>query len=250
MLDDRSLTQTEVAYRGLRQSILECDLAPSAKIKANAVRERYGVSLGAAREALSRLVADGLVTVAAQRGCVVAPVSWEEFEQLNELRTEIEVSCLRKSIVSGDLKWESGVAGALHRLTRLHDLGLDASSFHLRSDWQEAHVEFHRALVAACPNRVLQELRENLFERTLRYRYWSVGLRLASGERDVRQEHIDLATLTQVRDAEGACAAIEAHFRKTTEALLSAARSGGDRDAAEIKLANRLSGSKAARARS
>ncbi len=246
-MDDRSLTQTEVAYRGLRQSILECDLAPSTKIKANAVCERYGVSLGAAREALSRLVSDGLVTVAAQKGCVVAPVSWEEFEQLNELRTEIEVSCLRKSILNGDLKWESGVAGALHRLTRLHDLGLDATSSHLRSDWQEAHVEFHLALVAACPNRCLLELRDTLFERTLRYRYWSVGLRLASGERDVRQEHIDLARLTQARNADNACATIEEHFKKTTEALLSAARLRGEHDGSGLTLASRLSGSKNSR---
>lgn len=83
-------------------------------------------------KALSRLVADGLVTVEARKGCVVAPVSWEEFEQLNELRTEIEVSCLRKSIRSGDLKWESGVAAALHRLTRLHDIGFDLALSHLR----------------------------------------------------------------------------------------------------------------------
>jgi GntR family transcriptional regulator, carbon starvation induced regulator len=227
-LDDRPLTQTEIAYRGLRQSILSCELAPGAKVKAKAVCERYDVSLGAAREAFSRLVADGLLMMEAQKGCVVAPVSWEEFEQLNELRTEIEISCLRKAMRFGDLQWEGGVVGALHRLTRLHDFGSDSFLFPLRPEWQDAHVAFHRALVAACPNRVLLDLRENLFERTQRYRYWSVGLRLASGERDVRQEHIDLAERTQARDVDGASAAIEEHFRRTTDALLNAARATGD----------------------
>lgn len=223
-LNDKAMTQTEIAYHGLRHSILVCELAPSAKLKANAVCERYRVSLGAAREALSRLVSDGLVTMTAQKGCVVSPVSWEEFEQLNEVRAEIEISCLCKSIRSGDVEWESRVEGALYRLTRLHDEGFEAGSFQLRADWQHAHVEFHRALVAHCPNHVLLDLRETLFERSLRYRYWSVGLRLAESERDVRQEHIDLAALAQARDVDGATVAIAAHIRKSTEALLNSAR--------------------------
>lgn len=250
LLNDKSLTQAETAYQGLRQSILDCELEPSTKIKANAVCQRFGVSLGAAREALAQLVSDGLVTTTAQKGCMVAPVSWREFEELNEVRAEIEVSCLRKSIQNGDLKWEGEVAGALYHLTRLHDEGFDAGSLQLRSDWQQAHVEFHRALVARCPNCCLLDLRDTLFERSLRYRQWSVGLRLATSPRDVRQEHIDLATLAQSRDIDGACVAIEEHVRKSTRALLDAAKSVDGGASSQLSLAKNLSRSPSRKAQS
>lgn len=227
-MDHKSSTQSEVVYQGLRRDILECRLMPSAKIKTSDVCNTYGVSLGAAREALSRLTADGMVTMEAQKGFAVAPISWEEFAQLTETRAEIEASCLRKSILHGDVEWESRLVAALHRLTRLHDAGQGSGPEGPQPAWLDAHAEFHRALVAACPNRCLLDLREMLYLRSERYRYWSVTLSLTLGKRDVRGEHIHIAALAQARDADAACVAITEHFLSTSEALLAAARQAGE----------------------
>ncbi|NYZ17635.1 GntR family transcriptional regulator [Azospirillum sp. RWY-5-1] len=227
-LDHKSPTQSEIVYQGLRREILECRLLPGAKIKTSYVCGTYGVSLGAAREALQRLTADGMATLEAQKGFAVAPISWEEFEQLTETRAEIDASCLRKSIMHGDVEWESRLVAALHRLTRLHDAGQGSGPQGPGPAWLEAHAEFHRALVAACPNRCLLDLREMLYQRSERYRYWSVTLSLTLGKRNVREEHIQLAELAQRRDADAACVAITEHFLSTSEALLAAAREAGE----------------------
>ncbi|TCT02213.1 GntR family transcriptional regulator [Aquabacter spiritensis] len=227
-MDHKSPTQSELVYQNLRRDILECRLLPGAKIKSSYVCEMYGVSLGAAREALSRLTARGLATMEAQKGFAVAPISWEEFEQLTETRAEIEVSCLRKSIAHGDVEWESRLVAAQHRLTRLHDAGQGNGPQGPTPAWLGAHGEFHSALVAACPNRCLLDLREMLYERSERYRYWSVTLSLTLGKRDVREEHIQLAALAQSRDVDAACIAITEHFKMTAEALLTAAREAGE----------------------
>lgn len=228
MSSQKSLTQSEVAYQGLKQDILECRLMPLARIKTSYVCETYEISLGAAREALSRLTADGIVVMEAQKGFSVAPVSWEECEQLTETRAEIEVSCLRKSILNGDLEWESRLAAALHRLTRLHNEGLSWGPSGPEAPWLEAHAEFHRALVAASPNRFLLELRETLYIRSERYRHWALRLSLARSHRDVRAEHMELAQLAQARDVDAACAAVYEHFMRTAQDLVAAARAAGD----------------------
>lgn len=228
MSSQKSPTQSELAYQGLKQDILECRLQPLAKIKTSYVCDTYQISLGAAREALSRLTSEGIVVMEAQKGFSVAPVSWEECQQLTETRAEIETSCLRKSILNGDLEWESRLVAALHRLTRLHDDGLSAGPGGPELPWLEAHAEFHRALVAACPNRFLLDLREALYARSERYRHWALRLSLVRSQRDVRAEHVELAELAQARDVEAACAAIHQHFMRTAQDLVAAARAAGD----------------------
>lgn len=222
-MENKSQTQSELAFQGLKKDILECRLLPAAKIKIQTVCDTYGVSLGAAREALSRLAAGGMVRMETQRGFSVAPVSWEEYAQLMETRVEIETSCLRKSIQHGDVEWESQLAAALHRLSRADEMDSPGAASP-GGTWLVAHTEFHRALVAACPNQCLLELREMLYQRSERYRHWSVVLCLTYGQRDVRQEHNEIATFALARNADAACAAIDTHFMRTAEDLLKAAR--------------------------
>lgn len=219
-------TQSEVAFEGLRKDILECRLLPSSKIKINDVCASYGVSLSAAREALSRLTAVGMVRMEMQKGFTVAPISWKEFAYLTEARIEIETLCLAQSIAHGDVEWETQVAGALHRLTRLLERDTTEAALFNKA-WLAAHATFHQALVAACPNGCLLELREMLYMRSERYRHWAVSLCLAYGRRDLKQEHIDLAQFALARDSRAAIAAIREHFILTSEDLLAAVREAG-----------------------
>ena len=51
----------DAAYSRLRADILGGELLPGMKLKLDALRERYDVSVNTLRETLSRLAADGLV---------------------------------------------------------------------------------------------------------------------------------------------------------------------------------------------
>ena len=218
-----SKSKSDIVYFGLKQSIIDCSLTPSSKIKINDVCERFDVSLGAAREALSRLAAEGMVTMEAQKGFSVASISWGDFKQIMDARVEIETYCLKHSIQNGDMDWEVQVAASHHRLARL-SAKRDPSHLFPNPAWIDAHAEFHRALVAACPNKCMLELREMLYARSERYRHWAVVLSLSVGQRNDVQEHEELARLSLDRDDPGACAAMRPHFSKTTDILLEAAR--------------------------
>ena len=111
-------TQIEGAYWRLRQEIICGNLAPSAKLRIDLLRQTYGFGASALREALSRLVADGLAECEPQRGYWVVPISREELNDITVARQTIEVEALRQSIRCGSLEWESGLVATCHSLDR------------------------------------------------------------------------------------------------------------------------------------
>ncbi len=112
-------SQIEGAYDCLRQAIIDGTLAPSTKLRIDFLRKTFGFGASGLREALSRLVADGLVESEAQRGYWVAPVSRQEFRDITTSRKVIEVEALRQSIQHGSLAWEGQVVAACHSLERV-----------------------------------------------------------------------------------------------------------------------------------
>src|SRR5262249_35870289 len=111
-------SQIEGAYRRLRDDIISGALAPSQKLRIDHLRKSSGFGASALREALSRLVSDGLVECEAQRGYWVSPVSREELDDITASRKVIEVEALRQAIQHGSLEWEGRVVAACHGLER------------------------------------------------------------------------------------------------------------------------------------
>ena len=72
---DNGVNLTQGAYEQLRADILSCRLLPGSKLKIQELCIRCAVSLGAIREALSRLTSEGLVVARPQRGFKAAPIS-------------------------------------------------------------------------------------------------------------------------------------------------------------------------------
>jgi DNA-binding GntR family transcriptional regulator len=212
-----SLTQD--AYERVRADLLACRLKPGERLRINDLCKRLSVSLGAVREALSRLTSEGLVSAEPQLGFRVAPISTSDLQDLTMVRTEIEGLCLRQAIAEGDLAWESRIVAAYHRLSRTpHNAPDDPKR--LNDDFAAAHSEFHQALVSACTSAWLHRIRHILFAQSARYVALSVPL--ARRDRDRNQEHRDLMDAVIARDAERATELMTAHLKLTTAILLEA----------------------------
>jgi len=211
----RSLTS--LAFERLRQDILLGRLTPSERLRIQALSERYEVGATAIREALSRLVTDGLVVSEDQRGFAVAPVSREDLLDLTQTRVQIEQMALRMAVARGDLEWESEVMSSLHRLSRLET---QPWSDDLLANWAKAHRQFHEALTGGCGSLWTQRLCRLLYDKSERYRNLSAAEGKQRG-RDVTNEHKELADAALARDAETLCRAIEVHFRKTAELIVN-----------------------------
>jgi len=210
---------TQEAYERLRADLLACRLQPGERLRINDLCKRLSVSLGAVREALSRLTSEGLVSAEPQLGFSVAPISIIDLQDLTMVRTEIEGPCLRQAIANGDLAWESRIVAAYHRLSRTpHNTPDDPQR--LNEAFASAHAEFHEELVSACTSSWLLRIREILFAQSARYVALSVPL--ARQDRDRNQEHRDLMDAVIARNGDRAVELMKAHLNLTTRILLDA----------------------------
>jgi GntR family carbon starvation induced transcriptional regulator len=213
-------SQIEGAYWRLRQEIICGSLAPSTKLRIDLLRQTFGFGASALREALSRLVADGLAECEAQRGYWVAPISREELNDITVARQTIEVEALRQSIRHGTLEWESGVVAASHSLERV-ETSMAEPTPETIAGWERANREFHMALIAGCPSRWLLRFTASLYDQWQRYRHRTV-LRRPIPRRGMSTEHKELIKLILAREAEGACAALSRHIENTARAAEAA----------------------------
>jgi GntR family transcriptional regulator, carbon starvation induced regulator len=216
---DAASTQADLAYEALLAEILECRLAPGAKIIISDVAGRLGFSPGAVREALSRLAAEKWTVATAQKGYSVTQVSADELRDLTRTRITIEQLCLRAAIAQGDVEWETHLVAAYHRL---HRIPMMDTSSRVNPAWASAHTTFHTALVAGCDSPWMLTLRSMLYAQSERYRHLSAAL--ARESRDVDAEHKRILDGCLARDPERACAAIENHLQQTAEIVLTSPR--------------------------
>lgn len=218
-MDQVARTIANDVYEEFRKDVIACRWLPGSKVNIQSLVQKYAVSLGAVREALSKLSAEGLVTAKAQRGYTVAEVSPEDLRELTETRVLIEQECLRLAIERGGLDWETGIVASHHRLSNTpYTLAGDPAVLDER--WVVAHREFHRALVSACENRWLLRVRGQLYDQSERYRQLSV--RLSRVHRDVAREHKSIADAVIAKDTTRVMELIASHIWTTTDIVASA----------------------------
>ncbi|MES2360591.1 MAG: FCD domain-containing protein [Pseudomonadota bacterium] len=214
----RAMSQTRVVFERLRTAIVDGRLLPGSKLNIAALAEEIEVSAGAVREGLAMLEAEALVVSEPARGYRVSPVSAVELQDLVNARIEIEKLCLVEAIRHGDLAWEGGVVAASHRLSRIAERDADLPD-RVNPEWAASHAEFHRALVAGCPNQWLLRMHEMLYQQSERYRQLSVPL--AKLKRDVKAEHQALVDAVLNKDIRVAQELIEKHLGLTAQMLLN-----------------------------
>lgn len=215
---------TTLAFERVREDIICCRLRPNDKLRINLMAQQYEVGATAVREALSRLVTEGLVEAVDQKGFRVARVSREDLADLTTTRIEVEQLALGKAIGIGSVDWEAAVLAAYHRLSRRVPDSLEHSSAAEWRDWRQLHRQFHEVLVEGCGSRWLRYLCGLLYDRSERYRNLAG---LAAGKvkpvrRDVMAEHKALVDAVLARDATKAQQLLAEHLEETSRGVLRA----------------------------
>lgn len=87
----------DAVYEAIRNEILAGAL-PGSPLRLSHIAEELGVSTMPVRIALMRLESEGLVTQLPRRGAVVAPISIDDFEEIQALRAGIEGLAARRGV--------------------------------------------------------------------------------------------------------------------------------------------------------
>ncbi|MFT4306528.1 MAG: GntR family transcriptional regulator [Microbacterium sp.] len=209
-------TAAHELYSALRAEFIRGEFIQGQRLKLDTLTQRLNVSRTVAREALMRLVGEGIVTFNPQRGFTVENMTPEEFVDLTHARMIVEGGAFRDSIRRGGITWESEVLAAFHVLDRtpfaLHNAGNGRS-------WPEVHDRFHATLLAGSGNHTIAGIALRLRERAQLYPGWyeQAGNPAA---RDTSAEHRRLADLALTGDEDAAVAALTDHIALSTRLLL------------------------------
>lgn len=209
-------TRATNLYAQLRTDLLDGALLPGSKLAIEALSERYATSQTPLREALNRLVADGLVERREQRGFVVARISADDLAEITRTRCWLEEIALRESIAARNTAWEEALVLAHHRLART-PRSLAADRFEDNPAWEPLHRAFHRALIAGCGSRWLLGFCDQLADQHHRYRRLSAPRAFTT--RPVGAEHQQLLDAALAGRADDAVALLRLHFERTASIL-------------------------------
>lgn len=158
-----SASKADLVYQRLSGAILDGTLKPLARLNADEIARRLGVSKIPVREALQRLEIQGLVTQAQHAGASVAPLSENEIEGIRYARLALDpvVARLAAERASPDLL--ANVRAIDDRMRRKNARG-DTSGLN------ELNRDFHAAIARASGFEILVDLVEATLLRVRRYR--------------------------------------------------------------------------------
>ena len=146
-------SDSDRVYRTLQEEILRGQWSPGENLRENVLSARYGVSRTPVREALLRLLHDGILDRRGA-GIIVRTFSVDDILEIYELRVLLE-----SEAAAGAAK--ARTEGEVVRLRSL--IARDRQLVNPSGDERlAANLEFHRALWAASHNRVLTDLLERL----------------------------------------------------------------------------------------
>jgi DNA-binding GntR family transcriptional regulator len=210
----KGMTISGETYQSLRAGILGGEIPPGGKVRTQMLCQRFGVSLGAVREALSQLMAEGLVIAEAHRGYTVAPISVEDLKDLTRVRVEVETLCLTWSMQAGKLEWESEIIAARHRLTKTYRVDERSEP---SPQWIVAHDAYHTALLSACGSPRLLQIHKALYDQSERYRKIESAL---ARNRNPDDEHNRLTDAAIERNVPLATRLLREHIELTTDNII------------------------------
>jgi DNA-binding GntR family transcriptional regulator len=184
-------TLVDIVEARLRSDIINGALSDGCRLRVESLRQRYDTGATPVREALSRLLVEGLVDLSNNRGFRVPPLRYDDLLDLSRTRALIEGAAVREAAERRDDQWEANLVSAFHLLQRR--AARDLSDPALRQAYYDAHHEFHAALLAGCPSPRLLEMQARLENQHSRYYRQLPFERIAS--EDLIGEHARIVEL-------------------------------------------------------
>src|SRR5262245_54102806 len=205
-------SQTQRAYRELRQRILDGDLLPDAQYLEQELADVLGMSRTPVREALIRLADERLVEVRPRHGARILPMSADDMREVYELLAELESLAARRVA-------ERGLKPI--NLARLEDAvsQMDAALEENDLDtWASSDETFHTLLVEFAGNSRLSES-VALF-RCQAHRARMQALKLRPKPVDSSREHAAVLDAIRRRDGDAAFVAQRRHRQQAGANML------------------------------
>ncbi len=202
-------TLVEVAYKALKKDITERVLVPGEKIILREVNERYGISATPIKQALNRLIAEGLVESTPRKGVRVRVIKWEEIAELIDIRMMVETYYITQviqnfiddsSIKEKFLKNLQEQMGIIEHVSDLDDY----------FKYYNLDFEFHQLYIKCCKNKRVLQIYNSLGIHA--YAFYVYGKQEIGGLKAGLQEHENIYNALAKKDENELRKLIEIHI--------------------------------------
>lgn len=199
----------ERAYETFTRHLLAKDIRPGQFVSQRELVQLTGMPLGAIREMIPRLEADGLIVTVPQRGMQIANVDLKLVRNCYHLRTVLEKDAVAHYTQRASDADIVGQAQALARTLQRAQTGPITRK--LLEEAQAVDWGFHDTVIDSLGNELISDI----------YRVNSIKIRLIRLERVVLspevllpalQEHAKILSAIQARDTRAAVVAMERHM--------------------------------------
>ncbi|MCA0401905.1 MAG: GntR family transcriptional regulator [Proteobacteria bacterium] len=207
--EDNSATLGHVAYSRLRDMILSGELPVGTTLQEKKLAEKLGVSRTPVREAIMRLMMEGLVLRSAGLTPVVRKLSLDDFIEILHVRRLLEVEAARKAAEVGD----AGALDELLAVMKSYVAGhVPSTEEHVRSD-----DLLHEGIARLAGSRLLLGMIGDLRQKTRIFDKGRLPERFEPGAR----EHIEIIEAIKARDPGRAEAAMRTHIDNVRACVLT-----------------------------
>ncbi|HWL56835.1 MAG TPA: GntR family transcriptional regulator [Paracoccus sp. (in: a-proteobacteria)] len=209
---------TDRAYRALRTEIVTCVLPPGAEFSELELAPRLQMSKTPVREALSRLIQEGLVEAFPRRGYRITPVTVKDVNDLFIMRSALEALAAEHAVQRiSDAELDQLAALAVIRYTPGQDMTVEG--------FIAANTDFHLAIANASGiPRLAVQIQNGLIEAE---RLFYMGAISRDVNPETEADHLQIVAAMRARDVEAARAAVIAHTEHTRRGLLNALIASG-----------------------
>ena len=222
----RATLSTRISEQ-LRDEILSGVFLVGAQLNEMQTARDFGVSRGPLREAIQRLIQEGLLRSEPNRGVFVPELFEEDLLDIFFVRTTLENSAAQRILLQGDRR---KVSQALTDIANRMHLAVSAGNWH---EGSELDFEFHRLLVdAACSERLSRSYATVQAETKMCLHKLMGGYR---NTKKLAEEHFHLARLIGDASMEEILAALTEHLRDPTSAYRKARTALGETSGPRVR---------------
>lgn len=211
-VEQRTLSD-EAAHR-LRTAIRDGVLRPGIRLVERDLAERLGMSRIPVREAIQRLVEEGLVQKSPHRGTFVYAPSKQEITEISSLRVVLERFVTERVVARWTPELEAELRSIVQRMR-------NAAT---QSDWQAIHewdYQFHNTLWQVADHSLLLEVVSGLRTRINRFLFEAAGLLPATNMETHINSHDILINVLKQGDVALAQEEMTRHVLAATERIMT-----------------------------
>lgn len=206
-------SQGDTAYTELKRRIIHCELAPGERVTEAQLASETGIGKTPIREALTRLIQEGLVESIPGHGYEVIPITLGDVHDLFSFRRIVESAAAQ--LAAGHIP-----ATDLQRLDELCVAQYSADDAESEERYLRANYLFHATIADASGNRRLARAVRHALDESERLLHLSTPLRSPTDE--AVREHKDLMDALIAGDGEASRRMANAHITESQRLVLDA----------------------------